>query len=74
MAAGANLTAVAAAGPSDVFAVDSAGTLRRYTGQKWVTLATAAGPLTDVSARRTAAGDLDVWAVGDNGVVLHFHE
>jgi hypothetical protein len=68
----ANFTSVVVLDPSSIYTTDASGAIRRLTSTGWVSPAvfTSDQPLRDLAA--TSPGNL--WAVGDNGRVVHFPE
>jgi hypothetical protein len=67
-----DFTSVVVLDPSSIYTTDTEGIVRRLTHRGWVTPPPYDGshPLWDIAA--TSPGN--IWAVGDNGRVLHFPE
>jgi hypothetical protein len=68
----ADFTSVVVLDASSVYSTDASGVIRRLSATGW-----AAAPLhsAGVPLRELAASSLtDIWAVGDNGTVVHFPE
>ena len=70
--AGANFTSVVVLDGSSIYTTDLTGAIRRLSASGWVTapLYDATRPLNDIAASSPS----DIWAVGDNGTVVHFPE
>jgi hypothetical protein len=68
----ANFTSVVVLDPSSIYVTDANGVIRRLTASGWVStpVYTSDQPLRDLAASSVS----DLWAVGDNGKVLHFPE
>lgn len=72
--AAVDLTGVIAFGTSQVYTSDRGGSVRKYDGSTWTEPYPAplllADPLNDI----TGSSPADLWAVGDNGRVVHWPE
>lgn len=70
--AGANFTSVVALDGATIFTTDLTGAIRRLSASGWVAqpIYTTPQPLQDIAASSIS----DIWAVGDNGTVVHFPE
>lgn len=70
--AGANFTSVVALDGASIFTTDLTGAIRRLSASGWVAepLYDTEQPLQDIAASSIS----DLWAVGDNGTVVHFPE
>jgi hypothetical protein len=68
----ANLTSVVVLDPSSIYTTDASGVIRRLTSTAWVSspVFISDEPLRDLAA--TSPGN--IWAVGDDGRVVHFPE
>jgi hypothetical protein len=68
----ANFTSVVVLDPSSIYSTDANGIIRRLTTSGWIStpLYTVNQNLRDLAASSPG----DIWAVGDNGVVVHFPE
>ncbi|MBN1204316.1 MAG: putative metal-binding motif-containing protein [Myxococcaceae bacterium] len=67
-----DFTSVVVLDPSSIYTTDADGVVRRLTPGGWITPAPhdAPHPLRDIAATAPS----NIWAVGDNGLVLHFPE
>lgn len=68
----ADFTSVVVLDPSSIYVTDASGVIRRLTANGWVStpVYTSDQPLRDLAASSVS----NIWAVGDNGKVLHFPE
>lgn len=70
--AGANFTSVVALDGASIFTTDLTGAIRRLSASGWAAepIYDTEQPLRDIAATSIS----DIWAVGDNGTVVHFPE
>jgi hypothetical protein len=68
----ADFTSVVVLDPSSIYVTSTDGVIRRLTSGGWVStrVYTSDQPLRDLAASSVE----NIWAVGDNGKVLHFPE
>jgi hypothetical protein len=68
----ADFTSVVVLDPSSIYVTDTSGVIRRLTASGWIPspVYTVDQPLRDLAANSPG----NIWAVGDNGKVVHFAE
>jgi hypothetical protein len=70
----ADFTSVVALDDASVYVTDDANKIRRAGTTSWIDHHTAPGLLLDIAAVRRPTTQLDIWAVGPSGLVVHFPE
>ena len=66
----ADLTGVWGASATDIFAVGSAGTIVHYDGTAWSVVSSPTTKALHAINGHVAAGQVQIWAVGDGGTIL----